>query len=311
MEDRYHRVIDRLRISVTSRCDLKCSFCHAEGQGRSGDDLDLKEIGTLLEAAASLGVKTVKITGGEPLLREDIADVVAVAAGCMEDVSMTTNGTRLAELAPRLRRAGLSRVNVSLPSLDAETYRGITGGERLGRVLDGIDAAVACGLTPIKLNVVVLRGLNSDEVPRLMDFAAGRNAVLQLIELMTSPGVADGYHAAHHCDLAALEGELAGLALEAKSRQLHHRMIYSVPLPLNGGPAPPAAPSCRVEVVGPQGNPVFCANCTQMRVTADGRAKPCLMTGESVDLRPLIPQGPDAVKSGLEDAVRLRRPYWS
>jgi len=146
--------------------------------------MSTKEVGRIVQAAARLGIKKLKITGGEPLLRDDLCDVVSHASGLMEEVSMTTNGVELEEYAARLTRAQLQRVNVSLHSLRRKRYRDITGVDALDKVLRGITAALDNGLTPVKVNFVVLRDVNHDEIEDMMNFAARTGAVLQLIEYM-------------------------------------------------------------------------------------------------------------------------------
>jgi len=183
--DRFGRRITTLRVSVTDRCNLNCIYCHREGFRAVGDELSVDEVEVLVKAAVRLGIARVKLTGGEPLVRGDIVELVERVSSVpgVAEVSMTTNGTLLARLARPLARAGLKRVNVNLPSLDPRRYREVTGRDLLGEVEEGLREAIEAGLWPVKVNVVVLRGLNSDEIPSMIDYAASLPAILQLIEL--------------------------------------------------------------------------------------------------------------------------------
>ncbi len=224
------------------------------------------------------------------MLREDLIDIVKSVPAGLES-SLTTNGTLLADLAADLKRAGLRRVNVSIDSLDPETYRKITGTDALSDVLDGIDAALATGLTPVKLNMVVLKGINDHEIDDFLAYVRGnRDLVLQLIELMNFN------NCDHHGDLNGLETALAARSKQIVTRRMHHRKKYC----LDGA---------EVEVVRPLHNTEFCAYCNRLRVTSDGKLKPCLLrTDNHVDIRG---------KSGKEledlfiEAVRRREPFYT
>jgi cyclic pyranopterin phosphate synthase len=204
--------------------------------------------------------------------------------------SITTNGTFLARIAGDLKDAGLRRVNVSIDSLDPLIYQKITGSDKLSSVLDGINAAVDVGLTPVKLNVVVLKGINDHEIDDFLSFVRGnRNLVLQLIELMH-------FNACdHHGDLNGLETSLASRSTQILTRRMHHRKKYC----LDGA---------EVEIVRPLHNTEFCAYCNRLRVTSDGKLKPCLLrTDNHIDIR-----GKKGTE--LEDlfkkAVSLREPFY-
>ena len=289
LKDPYNRPVSNLRISLTSRCNLSCMYCHREGEVSPRDQLPAHEIAEIMRVAAGFGIRSVKFTGGEPLLRPDILDIIASVPPGMES-SLTTNGTLLAGLASGIRRAGLRRVNVSLDSLDQKTYTRITGADLLPYVMDGISAALEAGLTPVKLNMVVLEGVNDHEVDDFLAFVRGnRNLVLQLIELMHFNDCT------HHGELNLLEDALAARSRQIITRRMHHRKKYC----LDGA---------EVEVVRPLHNTEFCAFCNRLRVTSDGRLKPCLLrTDNHVDIRG---------KSGTEleelfrQAVSLREPYY-
>ncbi|MGB9176672.1 MAG: GTP 3',8-cyclase MoaA, partial [Methanoregula sp.] len=203
LKDSFNRPVSNLRISLTPQCNLSCIYCHREGEKDPEAPLTAAEIAEVLRVAAGFGIRSVKFTGGEPLLRPDLIEIVkSVPAGV--ESSLTTNGTLLAGLAADLKQAGLRRVNVSIDSLDPATYKRIAGTDRLSDVLDGIDAALATGLTPVKLNMVVLKGINDNEIDDFLHYVRGnRDLVLQLIELMNFNDCD------YHGDLNGLENSLA------------------------------------------------------------------------------------------------------
>ena len=303
LRDPSGRPVTNLRISLTQRCNLDCFFCHEEGEVEPGAEMSTKEVQSIVEVAARLGVRKLKITGGEPLLRNDLCDVVSHASGHVEEVSMTTNGVELEEWAARLRRAHLQRVNVSLHSLRRERYRRITGVDALDEVLRGITAALDNGLSPVKVNFVVLKDVNHDEINDMMKFAARTGAVLQLIEYMPlGNGKMSG--ARYHVDLSAIESDLRRIALRSEERRMHRRCRYSVSV--DEGCA-------EVEVVRSMHNSAFCRNCTRLRVTSDGRLKPCLLRNDNlVDVASFLRRGTSRkeISEAFRKAVSLRQPYW-
>jgi cyclic pyranopterin phosphate synthase len=289
LKDPYDRPITNIRISLTPRCNLQCIYCHREGEVKPEAELPLEQVQEILRVAAKFGIRSVKFTGGEPLLRKDIIDIVRSVPPGMES-SMTTNGILLGQYAHDLKAAGMKRVNVSIDSINPETYRKITGFDQLGRVLEGMKAAIDAGLTPIKINMVVLEGINDHEIDDFLAYIRGnRNLVLQLIELMNFNDCE------HHSKLDGLEDSLAARSRQIITRRMHHRKKYC----LDGA---------EVEVVRPLHNSEFCAFCNRLRVTSDGKLKPCLLrTDNHVDIRG---------KSGkeLEDlfvkAVAAREPFY-
>jgi GTP 3',8-cyclase len=290
LKDPFNRPVSNLRVSLTPKCNLSCIYCHREGEKAPEAPLSAEEIAEVLRVAAGFGIRSVKFTGGEPMLRKDLTRIIGSVPAGMES-SLTTNGTLLAGLAADLKQAGLRRVNVSIDSLDPATYKKITGTDRLSDVLDGIDAALATGLTPVKLNMVVLKGINDHEVDDFLTYVRGnRDLVLQLIELMNFN------NCDHHGDLNGLEDSLASRSKQIVTRRMHHRKKYC----LDGA---------EVEVVRPLHNTELCAYCNRLRVTSDGKLKPCLLrTDNHVDIRG---------KSGKEledlfiEAVRRRTPFYT
>jgi len=300
VKDRFGREISNLRMSVTQRCDMGCFYCHREGQLASLEEMTPQEIDRILSAASSLGIKRLKITGGEPLLREDILEIVEIGSRHFDDVSMTTNGRLLSRMAAPLREAGLDRVNVSLDTLKMETYERITGRDALKEVLEGIRAAVREDLSPVKLNMVVIKGINHHEIEDMISFARATGTILQLIEMEASRERArEDFYRRYHYDLKAVEEGLKARSLKVVERALQHRTKYFLPQ--------------EIEVVRPMHNTEFCSNCRRIRLTSDGRIKPCLLSSDgTVDvLTPLREcASQEMVRELFLRAIESREPYW-
>ncbi|MFX0096029.1 MAG: GTP 3',8-cyclase MoaA, partial [Candidatus Hodarchaeota archaeon] len=182
LTDSYGREVNNLRISVTQRCNLNCFFCHKEGEVTAKQEMTAEEISEIAKVAGELGITKIKLTGGEALLRRDIIQIVSKISKYVDEVSLTTNGYFLGEKARALHQAGLSRVNVSFHSNNPHTFMKITGRRGLHRVVNGITSALKYRLQPVKINMVVLKGLNNLEIPEMIKFAAKYNVILQLIE---------------------------------------------------------------------------------------------------------------------------------
>jgi cyclic pyranopterin phosphate synthase len=289
--DSYGRKVSSLRISLTHRCNLKCIYCHNEGERSQGKEITVDEVARLVRISTKFGVDRVKFSGGEPTLRTDLEDILG-ALPPLRDVSLTTNGTLLASRAKGLKEAGLDRVNISLDSLSSDRFDMITRSHsgQFGRVLEGIDAAVEAGLTPVKLNMVYLKGVNEDETERMMDFIRGKPLVLQIIELMNFNGVFE-----YHADVSALEKALRERAERSVCREMHRRTKYY----LDGA---------EVEIVRPIDNSEFCMNCNRLRVTSDFKLKPCLLRNDNlVDVRGL---NDEELERALRYAVGIREPFF-
>jgi len=290
MVDSFGRKVTGLRIALTPRCNLRCIYCHHEGEVEPEKEMPAEMVVSVARAAAELGVHSIKFTGGEPLLRRDLADLLSQMPQDL-DISLTTNGVFLAEQAQSLAEAGLDRVNVSLDSLNPKIYRAITGCQEgdLERVLAGIDAAKVAGLWPLKLNVVVLKK-NEREILELIEFSRERGLILQLIELLDLKGLGISG------DIDGIERRLHARADSVRIRQMHRRKKYF----LDGA---------EVEVVRPMDNTEFCANCTRLRVTSDGRIKTCLLRNDN-----LIEIGTcdcEKIKELLLVANERREPYFA
>ena len=267
LKDGYNRPVTNIRLSLTSKCNLNCKYCHREGEVSPKEEMTLDDISEILKTAAKFNMNSVKFTGGEPTLRKDIVDIIRAVPPGIES-SMTTNGTLLGSLAHDLREAGLARVNISLDSLNPETYKSITGTGLLSDVLEGIEAARDAGLTPIKINMVLLKGINEGEIDDFIQLVSGdRHLILQIIELMDLGGCP------LHADLSELEEKIALHSRKVITRRMHHRKKYCYE-------------GAEIEFVRPWHNSDFCNHCTRMRVTSDGKLKPCLLRDDNlVDIR--------------------------
>ena len=299
--DNYGRPVLNLRISVTQKCNMHCPYCHREGETDPSTVMSAEEIVHIVKIALSLGVSRVKLTGGEPLLRKDVLDIVGGIAELrgLRDLSMTTNGTFLEAMAKDLKMKGLNRVNVSLPTLNPETYRSLMGGN-LRDVIKGVRAAVEAELYPVKLNMLMLKNINEKEVEKMIQFAERTLTILQLIELEPL-NLSESYYERHHLDLNEIEHKLKEQALEVRTREdMQNRRVYFLP-------------RVKVEVIHPIENTEFCARCTRIRVTSDGKLKPCLMRNDNlVDILTPLRDGAndeELTKIFLE-AVKRREPYY-
>ncbi len=304
LKDSCGRPLLNLRIAITRKCNLKCSYCHGEGErktaGNANVEMTIKEIGRIAGIAVSVGVSRIKLTGGEPLTRRDVTDIVGEISALpgLADLSMTTNGTLLAGLAEKLRKAGLKRVNVSLPTLDEKVYCKLTGGN-VEDALRGVEAAVSAGFGLVKLNMIILKGINDLAVPEMIEFAIETGTVLQLIELEPI-NMSKSYYAKRHMPLDEYEAILNQKAVDVETRRyMQNRHIYHLP-------------DVKVEVIRPIENTEFCLNCTRLRVTSDGKLKPCLMRNDNtVDI--LTPMRKGASDKELVELFKLanqnRQPY--
>ena len=208
--DRFGREIRGLRISVTQRCDLACSHCHREGQSPSSTEMSPEEIERLVGVGSSLGIRKVKITGGEPLLRDDIVDIVTRISPMVSEVSVTTNGSHLSAVASDLKKAGLKRVNVSLHTIDPRQYERLCGKNDVSAVVNGIESAISCGMNPVKVNMVVFKDENDSEIQSMIEFCGKVGAILQLIEFESSREDLNGKEfSRRYFSLGEIEKELA------------------------------------------------------------------------------------------------------
>ncbi len=286
LRDAYGRVATDLRVSVTDHCDLRCVYCMPE-QGLDWLDLDeqltLAELERLVAIFVSLGVRTVRLTGGEPLMRPHLVDLVdGLSQLGLDDLSMTTNATMLARHAAPLAAAGLRRVNVSLDTLVRHRFEQMTRRDALGRVLAGIDAARDAGLTPIKINVVLVDGTNDDEILDFVEFARATGSDVRFIEDMPLGG-----GGAWHPEIVVHSSRILDTITE------RHELVA-----LERGSAPAAgyrfadgAPG-RIGLISSVTEP-FCEQCDRLRLTADGQLRTCLFAHVETDLRTPLRDGAD------------------
>ena len=285
--DPFGRTVDYLRLSMADRCDERCRYCLPEGyQGwaHRADHLTDAEILSVVRAAAGLGFRKFRLTGGEPLMRASLPEVVRSMAATpgVDAIGLSTNGTRLAALAQPLREAGVRTVNISLDALDAAVYRRVTGGD-VASVLAGIRAAVDAGCEQVKLNTVLLRGLNEGELWPLVLFAAEHRLPLRFIELMPVSR-ADSLAEANFLPVARVLEQL----------RARDRLIPQPGLRLGHGPAQYyrlERTGALVGFIGALTNQRFCETCNRLRLTADGKVRPCLGRHGEVDLRMLLRGG--------------------
>ena len=281
LRDPFGRSIRYLRVSVTDRCNLRCVYCLPARGVRwlpSGAVLRFEEIREVVRMGAQLGISHVRLTGGEPLVREGIVELVQMLGPIpgLGDLSLTTNGVLLARYAGALARAGLARVNISLDTLRAERFRAITRFGTIGDVKAGIGAALEAGLSPVKLNVVVMRGVNDDEIVELGRLALERPLHLRFIELMPI----GEYFARDR--LVPAEEILARLSALGRLRPAES--------PAGCGPARTYTWAGAEGTVGTIGavTQAFCAQCNRLRLTATGQLRPCLDQESAVDLTPAL-----------------------
>ena len=270
--DRYERPIVSLRITLTNRCNVNCLYCHHDGMVKSKDEMTADELYTICKIAKKLGVKKIRLSGGEPLLKKDIVEIVQkIASLDFKDISMTTNGILLEKYAQDLKDAGLDRVNVSLDTLNRETFEFITKKDYLEDAKKGILKAVEVGMYPVKINMVIMKDINQDEIDDMFEFCKEHDIVLQLIELIESENCDDDkFSADYHYKLDDIEKELADIADEVHERKfMQGRKKYYI----DGG---------EIEVVKPVDNATFCANCSRLRITPDGKIKPCLLRNDNL-----------------------------
>jgi cyclic pyranopterin phosphate synthase len=272
VRDKFERPIISLRITLTNRCNVNCLYCHHDGMVKSKDEMTADELYTICKVAKNIGVKKIRLSGGEPLLKKDIVESVEkINSLGFKDISMTTNGILLEKYAQDLKDAGLNRVNVSLDTLNRETFEFITKKDYLEDAKKGILKAVEVGLYPVKINMVIMKDINQDEIEDMFEFCKEHGIVLQLIELIESENCDDDkFSVDYHYKLDDIEKELADIADDVHERKfMQGRKKYYI----DGG---------EIEVVKPVDNATFCANCSRLRITPDGKIKPCLLRNDNL-----------------------------
>lgn len=291
LTDKFGRQITDLRVSVTDRCNFRCVYCRSaypENHMPAGNLLDWDEYERLVRLLVGMGIRKVRVTGGEPLVRTGVEDFIArLKAIGVEDLSITTNGYLLAERCDALAAAGLNRINISLDSLDREKFERVTRSRTFDQVMAGIEAAQKSSLRPVKVNAVLVRGINDDEVESFAEFARERDLTMRFIEYM--PLDAD----------RAWTRDLVVTAAE-----IHRRISARWPLVSISHERSETARKYRfadgsggeIGLIAPVSQP-FCGHCSRIRLTADGKLRTCLFSKEDHDLKPLLRGG------GADDAV--------
>ena len=302
MKDRFDRQINYMRISVTDRCNLRCVYCSPGSKFTftpHEEILSYEEFLRLAGLAQRLGISKFKVTGGEPLVRKGLTGFIAslIRMGGAKDVSLTTNGLLLREHLPALQASGLRRINISCDSLDPGVYADITGGGRLDSVLEGIREALAAGFAPLKINAVLLKGINEDPGP-FAAFAAVHPVHVRFIELMDFSPARDRFISIR----------------EIKTRLESMGRLEETPGPEGAGPAkyfrfPGMAGS--LGFIAPL-TEHFCASCNRLRISADGRILPCLFSDRTVDVKKLLRTGAedDIIMEAIRGALTDKPENW-
>lgn len=294
---RHSMNVDYLRVSVTDRCNLRCIYCNPRGDRGLRDRegiLDFDEIHRVVRLCAECGIRKVRLTGGEPLMCRNIADLTRKLAAItgIEDLSLTTNGVLLGSMAADLKAAGLKRVNISLDAVDRQRYLQMTGVDSLPQVLEGMHQAIKNGLTPVRLNCVVMREHNLSQVTALVEMAQRLPIAVRFIE---------------YCPTTRITGSADGYVPNAEVREIleaHFGPLSGLAAPDAGGPAVYFQAQGAAGTVGfiSGRSSVFCADCTRLRLTSDGKFRPCLHADWCYDVRELLRGG--AGDETIRDLIR-------
>lgn len=298
MKDHHGREINYLRISVTDLCNLRCQYCMPEEgivKKKHKAILSFEEIYQIAKVSAQLGIKKVRITGGEPLVRKDIAVLISQISKIsgIEDIAITTNGILLEEYAAALKDAGLKRINISLDTLKADRYETITRGGDINKVMRGIEAARREGLSPIRINVVAIKGFNDDEIADLANLTIENPIDVRFIELMPI-GETGRFALGKYISNEEVMSHIENLELTEQEQSV--ATYYKI-----------KGAKGRVGFITPVSNH-FCSRCNRVRITSDGKLKPCLLSSEEVDLKQVLDEKNDIkLKKVIENAI-LNKP---
>jgi len=284
--DRFGRSFPYLRLSLTEACNYRCSYCLPDGYQAEGRSrfLELDEVRRLVRGFAALGMSKIRLTGGEPTLRKDLLQIIGAVSAVpgIRRIAITTNGTLLPRHVGAWRDAGLTALNVSLDTLDPRRFHAITGHDRFAEVTEGVEMALGLGFDSVKLNAVLLRGRNDDELPAWFDYLRGRDIAIRFIELMRT-GDNLGFFERHHVRAEALEEQIveAGWTLRPRAPDAGPAREYSHP-DYRG----------RIGIIAPYSKD-FCAGCNRLRVTARGDLRLCLFGDFGIGLRELLQSDDD------------------
>lgn len=294
--DRFNRQVSYVRLSVTDRCDFRCVYCMAEDMVFSPKDqiLSLEEIELTARAFVELGVSKIRLTGGEPLVRHDVMSLINNIGKLegLDDFTLTTNGSQLQKYARTLRDSGIARINISIDSLQSERFTNITRTGKLDQVLAGIDAAIAAGFKKIKLNAVILKGRNDDEILDLVEFARAKKVDLSFIEEMPLGLIDEHSRALSFCSSDEIRETIS------------ERYVLNATAETTGGPSryySMSGSDSRIGFISPHSHN-FCHLCNRVRVTVEGRLLLCLGNEHSVDLREVLRAYPGEIEP-LKEAI--------
>lgn len=298
--------VNYLRVSVTSRCNLRCVYCNPRGNDGFTSDretLSFREIHRVARLCAKCGITHVRLTGGEPLVRESIVDLVRQLSSIVEveDLSLTTNAVRLEPMAAELKEAGLTRVNISLDTADPLCYRQITGSDVLPQVMRGIDKAIEAGLTPVRINCVVLRGMNLTQAPSLAEMSLHRPVSVRFIEYYPTgdQGETTQWYVPNRDVRGLIESRLGPL--------------FPVVVAKSSGPAVYFRAEGAAGTIGfiSGRSSMFCHRCSRLRLTSDGKFRPCLHSAQSYDVMKLLRNGAgdDMLLSLIAEIIQAKGRY--
>lgn len=294
MKDLYSRRINYMRISITDLCNLRCQYCMPEEgicKKDHEDMLALEEIVEIVKAGVKLGIDKVRITGGEPLVRKGIVEFIQMISDIdgIKDIAITTNGILLPKYAADLKKAGLKRVNISIDSLKPDKYKEITRGGDLNKVLEGINKAIELGLTPVKLNVVAMGGYNDDEIEDFINLTMDKPVDVRFIELMPI-GEASAWGKERFISNEDIRHRVRNLIPAATEKSSPAR-YYTLP-----------GAKGRVGFINPISNH-FCGDCNRLRLTSDGKLKPCLHSNSEIDILEAVRNHPEKIYDVLKSAI--------
>ena len=285
MIDKLGRTIDYLRLSVTSKCNLNCTYCKHAAEGDSL--LTLDEIKRIIRLFAESGIHKIRITGGEPLVRDDIFEIIQICKSTegIHDIALTTNGILLPDMAAELKAAGLSRVNISIDSLDPRQYKQIARADRLGDALDGVDAAIEAGLTPVKINTVLMHDVNDHEIDDFIALTKDRDVQVRFIEYMPMGKKHEGRY------ISAKEIVSARPQLQKYDETEGVETLYQI----DGHKG-------KIGFITPVSRP-FCEKCNRIRVTADAKIRHCLGDNLETDLREILKEDDQTAQRLIQETT--------
>ncbi len=302
LQDSFNRIIDYMRISITDRCNLRCTYCIPKGRVELLDHDELlryEEIIEIIEAASELGVKKIRITGGEPLIKRNITTLIKgiKAVEGIEDLSLTTNGLFLEKQAASLAAAGLDRVNISIDSLKHDRFKDITGGGDLDVILKSIQAAVDNNLTPLKLNIVPIRGMNDDEIEDFAKITLSKNYQVRFIEFMPV-GKNSLWDRSKYLPTEEIRERVSSIGRLIPVKERKH------------GPARYYRFENAIGVIGfiSAVTHHFCEDCNRLRLTSEGKLRPCLFSDTEIDLKNSIRRGAsrEEIKRLLKLSIEIK-----